>query len=194
MRIRVLLEKGNIRQFIEIVFEGRTSPADIQRKNDYIRLFELLRKTTTWWRKPEDFTDVEIDQAQEDFDIFGAHYLQMFGASAITNYLQIVIGGTLKDFLKIYRNLYQYANISFEGYVGTLRGFILKRTQGNGSKGGGKKGQNGNVLCSNVASQVRAKAYRDIAHTLDTIGGVGSHIIDDAVTKGKQLKRAKLQL
>ncbi len=192
MRIRVLLEEGNILQIIEIIFEGRTSEADIQRKNDYIKLFALLRLTTSWWRKPEDFTDAEIDQAQKDFDEFGLHYVTMFGSTAITNYIQIIIGGTLKEFLKMYRNLYQYANISFEGYVGTLRGFIMKRTQGNGSKGGGRKGSaNGEIKSSNVADQVKSKALRDIARTFDIIGGVGPQIVEDAVAKGKVVEKLK---
>jgi len=160
---------------INVIFEDRKSPADLLRKANYIQLFKLFEKVKAHWRQSTIFTAVQLDQLLNDHDAFGELYVQMFGAAAVTNYVQDIISGTMHYFAKEYGNLYWWSNISFEGFMGTVRSNVHRRSQNGGHSGTATGGR------ASIVKHLYLFALRKFCRSIDDISG--THKLEKAVAK-----------
>ena len=68
-----------------------------------------------------------IRYLQGRIDKFCSRYVDMFGASSLTNYMHDLQAGHFRYFLYIYRNLHRHCNIALEGMMRVLKGAVRNR-------------------------------------------------------------------
>jgi len=76
-------------------------------------------------------------------DAYCDAYILRNGNRDIYNYLHVIQAGHIRHQIRRFGNLFRYANIGFEAYIGTIRNYLTRRTQngGNGGKGVDQKQQ-----------------------------------------------------
>jgi hypothetical protein len=72
-------------------------------------------------------------------DAYCDAYIERHGNRDITNYLHVIQAGHIRHQIRRFGNLFRYANIGLEAYIGTIRNYLTRRTQNGGH--GGKKGE-----------------------------------------------------
>ena len=131
VRLKLILIEAVMKKFLKIAL-----PFCEEKILEQISaLLESFYKIRFWIHKVEDFTDLEINEFQEDADQLFRLWIAIFGPATITNYIDMLGSGVFSKVLRKYRNLYRYANHAMEGFVGNTRGFIQKRTKSFGGKG-----------------------------------------------------------
>eukprot|EP00978_Attheya_sp_CCMP212_P019801 scaffold55883_cov53-Attheya_sp.AAC.2 len=85
-------------------------------------------------RQKTDFTDVDIRQYQEQFDLFSQEWMDMYGLKGITNYIHLLSSGHMSDYLHKWRNLYLHSQQGCESLNNLVKIFFFRRT----GRGGGK--------------------------------------------------------
>jgi len=125
-RIRKLFAKYE--ELIDLVFHGNKKRDQMLMKASFKDLFAKFIASIDEMQRKQDFTDAEIDQAQVVFDSFASKFVEMFGTTTVTNYVQIIGDGTLRFFLKKYRNLYRWSQQGAEAGVKICRCYSLHRT------------------------------------------------------------------
>jgi hypothetical protein len=110
------------------------------------------------------FSDDEIKHFQRAADIFGQNFVALHGEVKITNYINDLIIGNFRYFLKKRRNLYLVNQCGIEAKIGSTASFIERRTQ--------HYGHGGALGCKySVAQAMEGKIVRDITRTCDTYRG-----------------------
>jgi hypothetical protein len=88
-------------------------------------------------RQKTDFTDADIRQYQEQFDLFFQEWMAMYGLKGITNYIHLLSSGHMSDYLHKWRNLYLHSQQGWESLNNLVKIFFFRRT----GRGGGKYGK-----------------------------------------------------
>ena len=96
-------------------------------------LITSYKKMIVFLGEKEDFTDDMINTCQKETDFFCCRFREMFGLSAITNYIHDLEAGHTRFFLQRLRNLFKNSNVGLEAYVRVLRGTCTRRVQSKGS-------------------------------------------------------------
>ena len=87
-----------------------------------------------------DFTDADICQFQEQFDLFFQEWMRMYGLKGITNYIHLLSSGHMSDYLHKWRNLYLHSQQGWESLNKNLmKIFFFRRTGRGGDKYGKSK-------------------------------------------------------
>ena len=104
-------------------------------------------------------------------------YIQRHGNRDIFNYLHVIQAGHIRHQIRRFGNLFRYANIGFEAYIGTIRSYLTRRTQngGHGGKAGRKKATN--------ASAAQRFAIRTSVNTVQTISKEDDPLWYDKIIK-----------
>lgn len=116
----------------------------------YVKIKDLMErsnKVLTHIRQREiDASPEALLILQNDIDMMGELYLEAFSGSKITNYLHLLFGGHIRDYLMKYKTLYKYQNQGWEAFNSLVKNFVWRRTQRGGSAGNGKsKSADGNI-------------------------------------------------
>ena len=118
---------------IEITFEAHENK-DI-RITEEIEINSLYHDMMRTMRQTKNFTEVDLQQLQDKIDLYCDRYTTMHGNRDITNYLHTLQAGHVRHQIARFGNLFRYANVGFEAYIGTIRRYLTRRTQ-NGGHGG----------------------------------------------------------
>ena len=65
-------------------------------------------------RQRDDFTDEEIENFQEEADVFFRIWVGLHGSGGVTNYVHMIGAGHLSYYLYKWRNLYCYSQQGWE--------------------------------------------------------------------------------
>ena len=137
-------------------------------------------------RQTKTFTEIDLQQLQDLIDVYCDKYLAKNGNRDITNYLHTLQCGHVRQQIARFGNLFRYANIGFEAYIGTIRRYLTRRTQ-NGGHGGkdGQKVKHAHQACR-LAKRVSVKmmaavAKRDNPTYYDDCVSMGKRRRDDEV-------------
>jgi hypothetical protein len=104
----------------------------------------LYNDMMTQLRSTKTFDEERLQKLQDAMDDYCDAYIQRHGNRDITNYLHVIQAGHIRHQIRRFGNLFRYANIGFEAYIGTIRNYLTRRTQngGNGGRKGGPKATN----------------------------------------------------
>jgi hypothetical protein len=125
-----------------ILFEGKVNAEEeIQTE---MGLCLLYNDMMTQLRSTKTFDEERLQHLQDTMDDYCDAYIQRHGNRDITNYLHVIQAGHIRHQIRRFGNLFRYANIGFEAYIGTIRNYLTRRTQngGNGGRKGGPKATN----------------------------------------------------
>ena len=125
-RLRKILK--NYQELISIVFNKARTQEHEEAKAHFTALFYEFEASMTEMQYKQDFDDARIDAAQLVFDKFATHFVTFFKSTTVTNYIQMMGDGTLRFFLRKYRNLYRWSQQGAEAGVKLCRCYSLHRT------------------------------------------------------------------
>jgi len=182
-RIDVLVEAV----FFELPYRGETERAQLEsRKEAWKAMLKSHEEVMEQVRKKEDFTPAMVDTFQAVADNFGRLYIALLGGEAVTNYVHDLIAGHFRVFLRRYGNIYRFANIGFESYIGVIRSYALRRTQRGGTSGDGEK--------TTFAQALGKKGVKDIAIISSAMLANGDKVLQSGIYSDMCLqgKNAKL--
>jgi len=91
------------------------------------------------------------------------HTFDRHGNRDIFNYLHVIQAGHIRHQIRRFGNLFRYANIGFEAYIGTIRSYLTRRTQNGGNRG--KKGE-GKATSARAAKRF---AMRTSVNSIETL-------------------------
>jgi len=133
VRLQIVMQEDCYRRVVEIVYAGHENAEtkiseEIQVNRLYLQMMRKLRQTKT-------FSEQELIQLQDDIDAYCDKYCEMSGNQEITNYLHTLQTGHVRHHIRRFGNLFRFANVGFEAYIGTIRRYLMRRTQ-NGGHGG----------------------------------------------------------
>jgi len=86
-------------------------------------------------RRHDEFTDEEIEEFQDEIDLFYEHWINMFGMfgqEGITNYIHMMGAGHFAYFLHRYRNLYRFCQQGWEAINFKIKSIFMHNTQHGG--------------------------------------------------------------
>jgi hypothetical protein len=101
------------------------------------RMMPHYRSAMIKMRQKTDFTDDDISEFQEQFDLFHQDWVGMYGIKALTNYIHLLSSGHMSDYLFKWRNLYLHSQQGWESLNNLVKIFFFRRT----GRGGGKYGK-----------------------------------------------------
>ena len=118
---------------MEVVYEAHDGKEkkiaeEVEINKLYLQMMTLLRQT-------RNFTQQDLQQLQDKIDEYCDQYLKRHGNRDITNYLHTLQAGHVRQQISRFGNLFRFANVGFEAYIGTIRRYLTRRTQ-NGGHGG----------------------------------------------------------
>ena len=87
----------------------------------------------------------------------------MHGNRDITNYLHTLQAGHVRHQIARFGNLFRYANVGFEAYIGTIRRYLTRRTQNGGHGGNGTSKVGHAHQACRLAKRVSVKMISAIA-------------------------------
>ena len=180
VRLQIIMKPEWYGPIMEIVYEkqidGREKIArQISINTKYNSMMGLLRTTQT-------FSEDQLSLLQDTIDDYCETYLVQNGNRDVTNYLHTLQSGHIRNQIRRFGNLFRYANIGFEAYIGTIRRYLQHRTQngGHGGKGGIKVGN---------ARQAMRIAKRVSVHMMATISKHDKPTYyEDTMARGKKTR------
>ena len=137
----------------------------------------------------EDFTDEHIVNVGRMIDRpkWGELYFKLCGSSQVTNYIHALIAGLMTYFLRRHKNLYRYANIGFEAFVGVTRAYIGRRTT-RGDHAGRVVGQK-----RSIAESVKDVMIRTLAWMMAESSPNSEEVLGEYVQNRKRIRKEKGQ-
>ena len=142
VRLQLVMKAPVYRAVCGIVFEGKDNAEEETQKEMQICL--LYNDMMTQLRSTKTFNEERLQTLQDTMDAYCDAYILRNGNRDIYNYLRVIRAGHIRHQIRRFGNLFRYANIGFEAYIGTIRNYLTRRTQngGNGGKKGGPKATN----------------------------------------------------
>ena len=128
--------KGDVyREVCGIVFEGKPNAEEEIQKEMQICL--LYNDMMTQLRSTKTFDEDRLQQLQDTIDAYCDAYILRHGNRDIYNYLHVIQAGHIRHQIRRFGNLFRYANVGFEAYIGTVR----NKTEGMEAEREGQKRQ-----------------------------------------------------
>jgi len=137
VRLQLVMKLDVYRAICGIVFEGKPNAEDEIRIE--MRICSLYNTMMTQLRSTKTFNEERLQNLQDAMDEYCDAYIDRHGNRDIFNYLHVIQAGHIRHQIRRFGNLFRYANIGFEAYIGTIRSYLTRRTQ-NGGNGGNKGG------------------------------------------------------
>jgi hypothetical protein len=140
VRLRQIMKNEWYRPMMEVVYEAFEDKN--VRISDEMEINTLYLEMMTTMRQTKDFSPEELQLLQDKIDQYCDKYLEMHGNRDVTNYLHTLQAGHVRQQIARFGNLFRFANVGFEAYIGTIRRYLTRRTQngGHGGKGVTKVG------------------------------------------------------
>jgi hypothetical protein len=113
-------------------------PIEPNRRSKWLRCIPKYRSAMLKLRQHNDFTDSDISEFQNDFDIFFQDWIQLHGKIGVTNYIHMLAAGHISDYLYKWRNLYKHSQQGWESLNNLIKSFWFRRTGRGGATGAGK--------------------------------------------------------
>ena len=85
-------------------------------------------------RKRTNYTETEILQFQEYYDLFAQDWIVLWGQAGMTNYIHMAISGHISDNMTHFKCMYRFSQQGWENINSLLKTFFFKRTNHGGSK------------------------------------------------------------
>jgi len=185
VRLRQIMKNEWYRPMMEVVYEA-FEDKDV-RISDEMEINTLYLEMMTTMRQTKDFSPEELQLLQDKIDQYCDKYLEMHGNRDVTNYLHTLQAGHVRQQIARFGNLFRFANVGFEAYIGTIRRYLTRRTQngGHGGKGVTKVG-NAHQACR-LAKRVSVDMISAVAHKDNPT------YYDDLVSLGKRSRVADVQ-
>ena len=108
-----------------IVFEGKPNAEEEIRTE--MRICSLYNTMMTQLRSTKTFNEERLQKLQDAMDEYCDAYIGRHGNHDIFNYLHVIQAGHIRHQIRRFGNLFRYANIGFEAYIGTIRNYLLKQ-------------------------------------------------------------------
>jgi len=142
VRLQIIMKREWYAPMMEIVFENqlnkeRKIEQQLVVNDKYNDMMNQLRNTET-------FSENQLQTLQDTIDDYCESYLEENGNRDVYNYLHTLQAGHVRSQIRRFGNLFRYANIGFEAYIGTMRRYLMHRTQ-NGGHGGQGPNKVGNA-------------------------------------------------
>ena len=137
-------------------------------------------------RQTKNFNADELQQLQDIIDNYCEKYLKRHGNRDITNYLHTLQAGHVRHQIARFGNLFRYANMGFEAYIGTIRRYLTRRTQngGHGGKGATK------IKHAHQACRLAKRCSLNMISAIAQKDNPGYY--DDCVALGKRDRHAEV--
>jgi hypothetical protein len=111
---------------------------DDAEKARWIDCISHCRSSMELCRMKDDLTDEDIEEYQEEADLFFQKWIELNGRAGITNYIHLLSAGHIAECMFHWRNLYQHSQQSWEAFNSLLKTFYFWRTSRGGAANGGK--------------------------------------------------------
>jgi hypothetical protein len=96
----------------------------IDRREKIRSVFNRYKVIISVLNSKHDMNLSEIDNLQDELDIFSQEYIYLFSSKKITNYMHLCLSGHIRFWLKKVKNLSRFSNANLEAYVGFMRCFF----------------------------------------------------------------------
>jgi hypothetical protein len=83
-----------------------------------------------------DQSEDEMDEFQNDADVFFELWVEIFGKQGVTNYVHLIGSGHMLYFLKHYGCLYLYSQQGWQALMGKVQAILHLNTQRGGKRSG----------------------------------------------------------
>jgi hypothetical protein len=161
VRLQLVMKVDVYRMVCGIVFEGKANAEDeIHKEMNLCRLYNDMMKQL---RSTKTFDEARLQILQDTMDDYCDAYIERHGNRDIFNYLHVIQAGHIRHQIRRFGNLFRYANVGFEAYIGTIRSYLTRRTQNGGNRG--KKGD----TKSTSARSAKRFAIRTSVNTIQTL-------------------------
>jgi hypothetical protein len=175
VRLQLVMKGDVYRAVCVIVFEGKPSAEEEIQKEMHICL--LYNNMMTQLRSTKTFDEERLQQLQDTMDAYCDAYVLRHGNRDIYNYLHVIQAGHIRHQIRRFGNLFRYANVGFEAYIGTIRNYLTRRTQ-NGGNGGGR----GGAKATNARAAKRY-AIRTSVNAMEAIAKEDNPLWYDSIVK-----------
>jgi hypothetical protein len=184
VRLQLIMKIPVYRAECGVVFEGKTNAeAEIQQE---MQLCLLYNEMMTQLRSTKTFNEERLQVLQDTMDSYCDSYILRHGNRDIYNYLHVIQAGHIRHQIRRFGNLFRYANIGFEAYIGTIRNYLTRRTQ-NGGNGGKRR----RPKATNARAAKRF-AIRTSVNTMEAIAKEDNPLwYDDIVKSGRDQLNAE---
>jgi hypothetical protein len=184
VRLQQIMKTEWYQPMMEVVYEAHESKEqkiaeEVEINKLYLEMMALLRQTRT-------FTQQGVQQLQDKIDDYCDQYLKRHGNRDITNYLHTLQAGHVRQQIARFGNLFRFANVGFEAYIGTIRRYLTRRTQNGGHGGKGvAKVRHAHQACR-LAKRVSLNMISAVAQKDHPT------YYDDCVTLGKRARATEM--
>ena len=152
--------------------------------SDEMEINTLYHEMMATLRQTKEFSTEGIQTLQDKIDQYCDRYLVTHANRGVTNYLHTLQAGHVRQQITRFGNLFRYANVGFEAYIGTVRRYLSRRTQNGGHGGKGtEKIKNAHQACR-LAKRVSVKMVAAVAKKDNP------HYYDECLALGKR-KRSR---
>jgi len=184
VRLQQIMNNEWYRPMMEVVYEAFEDKE--QRIYEEMEINRLYLQMMQAMRQTQDFSPQQLQQLQDKIDEYCDMYLKRHGNRDVTNYLHTLQAGHVRQQIARFGNLFRFANVGFEAYIGTIRRYLTRRTQngGHGGKGINKVG-NAHQACR-LAKRVSVKMIAAMAQKDHPT------YYDDLVALGKRSRGAEI--
>jgi hypothetical protein len=110
---------------------------DLETNKTWKKCIPHYRNVMKKMQQKKDFTNDDISEFQNEFDLFYQDWVRMYGYKAVTNYIHIMSSGHMSDYLHKWRNLYVHSQQGWESLNNLMKVFFFRRT----GRGGGRYGK-----------------------------------------------------
>jgi hypothetical protein len=109
-----------------------------RRKMLWERCIPKYRNAMLKLRQHADFTDDDIAEFQNDFDLFFQDWVELYGKNGLTNYIHLLSSGHISEYLHKWKNLYAHSQQGWESLNNQFKTMWFRRTGRGGAANGGK--------------------------------------------------------
>ena len=180
VRLQIIMKPEWYNPIMDIVYEKQID--SVEKKAKQVSINTKYNSMMGQLRNTQTFSENQLSLLQDTIDDYCETYLEQNGNRDVTNYLHTLQSGHIRNQIRRFGNLFRYANIGFEAYIGTIRRYLQHRTQngGNGGKGGMKVGN---------ARQAMRIAKRVSVHMMATISKDDKPTYyEDTLARGKKAR------
>ena len=131
VRLQLVMKPDIYRAVCVIVFEGKRNAEEEIQKEMHICL--LYNDMMTQLRSTKTFDEARLEQLQDTMDDYCDAFILRHGNRDIFNYLHVIQARHIRHQIRRFKNLFRYANIGFEAYIGTIRNYLTRSTQKGGT-------------------------------------------------------------